>query len=110
MTKRKRRTPAPEVEAVQGAGALHDDEGVTLVMGPGRAFFAPPEPATLKRLGAAQREDVSLLQEHGLALVGMQKHLDELVERARDSGVSWHLIGWSLGMTGEGARQRWGVS
>lgn len=109
MTKRKRRAPAPQGEEIQGAGAL-SDEGATLVMGQGQAFFAPPEPATLRRLGPAQRDDVELLQEHGLALVRMQQHLDELVERARDSGVSWNLIGWSLGITGEGARQRWGVS
>ena len=33
----------------------------------------------------------------------------ELVADARNAGVSWGLIGWSLGMTGEGARQRYGL-
>ena len=33
---------------------------------------------------------------------------DELVAEARSAGLSWAVIGWSVGTTGEAARQRWG--
>lgn len=35
------------------------------------------------------------------------KHLMELVYRARTEGVSWRKIGQALGITGEAARQRY---
>lgn len=87
------------------------DEGAVAlrVAGDGAAFFSPRPPAGVTRLSEHQRSDLADLQEHALMLEGMQRHLDELVAAARDSGVSWSLIGWSLGLTPEGARKRWGT-
>lgn len=35
--------------------------------------------------------------------------IGELVDQLRTLGVSWSAIGWSVGTTGEAARQRWGA-
>lgn len=35
--------------------------------------------------------------------------LDELVGVAREAGVSWNLIGFSVGITAQSARERWGT-
>jgi len=41
------------------------------------------------------------------ALAEADKHLRELVHRARLEGVSWRKIGHALGITGEAARLRY---
>ena len=37
----------------------------------------------------------------------VQKITDEIVEEARDAGMSWATIGWLCGLTAEGARKKW---
>lgn len=90
-------------------GAETPGGGVSLTVGQGQAFFTPVTPAAVARLGGLGRQTLADLQTHALALETMQRHLDELVGDARYVGVSWALIGWSLGLTAEGARKRWGV-
>ena len=96
-------------ETLPGLAAT-TEETVTLVRGAGggAAFFAPPT-AAWKRLGTLQREALADLQNHVESMRQMQLHLDDLVEELREGGVSWSLIGFSTGLTSEGARQRWGV-
>lgn len=91
----------PELGTVNsGSVGLHASAGT--------AFFAPVTPAAVGRLSRGQQDRVADLQEHALRLEEMTGHLDELVLEARSAGVSWALIGWSVGMSDEGARRRWG--
>jgi len=69
------------------------------------AFFAP---RAYKRLTDEGQQVLASLQRIAAQIHEMQAHLDEHVLDARDLGASWDLIGWSVGTTGEGARQRWG--
>lgn len=110
MTKSK---PAKIQDPIASMGdGQPEDQAIVMVRGKtsGAAYFAPAEPAAYRRLSPEQQVYVASVQEHGAALVEMQERLDELVAEARSADVSWHLIGWSLGMTGEGARQRWGIA
>lgn len=75
----------------------------------GAAFFRPASvPAAAGRLNDHQAETLRDLQLLGDQIAAAQLRLDELVEEARSQGISWALIGWSVGLTGEGARGRWG--
>ena len=78
------------------------------VSGSGAGFFKPVAPGALGRLTPHQAEDVAALQHLALQMEELENHLDAHVLEARSSGVSWAIIGWSTGLTAEGARQRWG--
>lgn len=73
----------------------------------GHAFFSPVEPGAVRRLTSGQRMVLADVQHHALEIEQLERHLDELVLEARSEGVSWAVIGWSVGLTSEGARQRW---
>jgi len=75
-------------------------------MGGGGIYFTP---RAFKRLSSEGREAVSGLQQIAASISEAQEHLEEHVEWARQAGASWDLIGWSVGTTGEAARQRWGA-
>jgi hypothetical protein len=72
----------------------------------GDAFFRPASDAHANPLDVDQAAVVHDLQTHAVRLEQMQGHLVQLVGDARAEGVSWALIGWSLGITKEGARKR----
>ena len=72
----------------------------------GRALMLP---ASVSRLRGEQLELVVQLQDQAAAVHEAQLALDQLVESARESGVSWGAIGFSVGLSQQGARQRWGV-
>lgn len=75
----------------------------------GAAFFTPASDGPLiDPLDLDQQAAVHRLQVHAVQLEAMQGHLVELVAGARAAGASWGLIGWSLGITKQGARQRFG--
>lgn len=75
----------------------------------GAAFVRPArEPVALGRLSRVQRGLVDALEHHGNSIALMQDHMRALVDEARDAGISWNVIGWSLGLTGEGARRAYG--
>ena len=65
-------------------------------------------PTAFGRLGGEAVEVVRDLQRVGAAMAALQVEARELVAEARELGVSWDLLGWSLGVTGEGARKRYG--
>ncbi|WP_149205495.1 hypothetical protein [Actinotalea subterranea] len=89
-------------------GALNDGP-VDVVRGEaGAAFFAPVTPGAVRRLSSSQQDRLAELQDHALQLEHFQAHLDDLVLEARSAGLSWAVIGWSVGLTAEGARGRWG--
>jgi hypothetical protein len=47
------------------------------------------------------------LQELAGIVRATQLGIAETVQEARSAGASWDAIGWSVGTTGEAARQRW---
>ena len=65
-------------------------------------------PASARRLNGEQTEVLSQMQHRAIAAGRIRRELDDLAVEARDVGISWSLIGWSVGLTGEAARQRWG--
>lgn len=80
---------------------------VALVRGrAGDAFFVPASDAHVDPLDVDQQIAVADLQRHAVQLEAMQAHLVQLVAGARAAGASWALVGWSLGITREGARKR----
>lgn len=92
-------------------GHLERDGGALQIVrdAAGQTFWQPPQNTRAwKRLTSDGKGLVSHLQ----ALATNRQYMDEAIEEhiaaARDEGVSWEIIGWSVGMTGEGARQRYG--
>ena len=67
-------------------------------------------PRTAARLGVAAQVAVPGLKAAHAARIDdeLPENLAQRVSDARRSGLSWELIGWSLGMDGETARNRWG--
>lgn len=66
-------------------------------------------PRTAARLGVAAQMAVAGLKAARAARIGeLPDDLAQRVSDARRSGLSWELIGWSLGMDGAAVRTRWG--
>jgi hypothetical protein len=102
------RRPLPDLDP--SVGATDTDEDVSLIVatdGEGNRH-AVVLPRSISRLSEHQTFYVKALQRNAIQMEGLRQALDTLVDEARDEGVSWSAIGWSLGTTGEAARQRWG--
>ena len=69
----------------------------------------PPAPFAFGRLDKVQRGVVVTLVDAARQAEAAEKRLDGWVVRARSHGISWSLIGTLCGLTGEGARKRWGA-
>jgi hypothetical protein len=65
-------------------------------------------PRSVSRLSGDAFDAVAELQRLGRMLQDVAAHIDQAVDEARECGASWNAIGWSLGTSGEAARQRWG--
>jgi hypothetical protein len=83
---------------------LGDGEGAVVTV---RGGLAAMLPTRADRLTEDQHEVLADLERHALEVAKIQGHLRTLVGQARGSGVSWSLIGWATGLTGEGARVRY---
>jgi hypothetical protein len=71
---------------------------------------APARPPRLAEpLSVAGQMVVAWLKTHAARLDQLQDEVAEQVLRACEYGVSWEVIGWSLGMAGEDARHRWAL-
>lgn len=64
-------------------------------------------PASVRRLTGERLEVIEEMQGLARQAEWVRKRLDELVPEARELGVSWAAIGFSVGLTGEAARLRW---
>ena len=64
-------------------------------------------PASIRRLTGERLEIVGEMQQIAREAEYLRGRLDELVPEARELGVSWAAIGFSVGLTGEAARLRW---
>lgn len=100
--------PSDDYDMASSLGnGTDDDDGVAVALtANGGAVFVPQ---SLRRASPAQREVVRQLQLTVLRRQRLMDEVDALVAELRSSGVSWNSIGWSVGTTGEAARQRWGV-
>lgn len=74
----------------------------------GRPMFEPVMPKSAGRLSGEGRSLMAELQATVYEIRERQDRVEGLVGMMREAGVSWALIGWCLGVTGDGARRRWG--
>ena len=65
-------------------------------------------PRGFARLSDEGMEVVSELQREAFALHDIRDRVEALVIESREAGASWAVIGWSVGTSGDAARQRWG--
>lgn len=65
-------------------------------------------PRAVDRLGSEQRGSVFEAARLSREIADRQAQLTVHVLDARARGVSWAVIGWAVGTSGEAARQRWG--
>lgn len=66
------------------------------------------EPRALKRLSPEARAACDRLMATAVEFQRLEAQRDRLVARLRASGAPWSVIGWAVGTTGEGARQKYG--
>ena len=65
-------------------------------------------PKSASRLDPDQLEALRDLQRVGLVLRQLEDRADELAHECREMGISWALIGFCLGLTGQAAGLRYG--
>lgn len=65
-------------------------------------------PKSVQRLGGEALEHFAWLQRTRIDLDMLEAKIEQAIPHARGLGLSWSTIGSALGMTGEGARQRFG--
>lgn len=99
-----RRSRNADLDRVDVGNEEFGDEDVAIVRGRTAAAFIP---ASIANLGEEQAEIVGQIQHVALAIADHQDQLERLVIEARELGVSWSAIGWSVGTTPQAARQRW---
>lgn len=71
--------------------------------------YAVVVPRSIKNMSRLQREPFADLQRVGDQLEQLENQARELAEECRRAGVSWSAVGFALGITGEGARLRYGA-
>lgn len=111
MAKKRKIPQRPEIELGRPGGPGTDPDalglGVTIARTvDGHAYFRPRYIMSLSEEAAAV---VAALQRAAIHRSEIDASIDGLVEDLRDLGASWAAIGWSVGTTGEAARQRWGT-
>lgn len=65
-------------------------------------------PSAYRRMNGEQREIVAELQDIAATMARLSEELEEIVGQARDAGISWDMVGWSIGRTGRAASMRFG--
>lgn len=105
MGNRRRKALPPPV----APGALEEGSVEVSRSRSGEAFFRPAvRPRSWDRLGEEGQFLLSGVQRLAAQMSELEGHLQAHVLELREVGASWDLIGWSLGLTGEGARRRYG--
>jgi hypothetical protein len=80
-------------------------DGVAVRLVDGRPTFWP---VSFDRLDPDTRELAELVADWVTERRELAVRIDATVPTLRESGMSWGQVGWLVGMTSEGARQRWG--
>jgi len=104
---RRKQVPLEDLRPMTDKAAYAD--GVQVRMGKGRDGERTTVivPRAFARLSQEGTEVVSDLQRKAFQLQEIREQVEELVVIAREVGASWDVIGWSVGTTGQAARQRW---
>lgn len=104
------RRERPRLDVELGAVPVEAGEAIALVVATDvdGIRHAAVMPRSVARLPEESIAVLRSLQRNVLATQHLTNQLDYLVDQARDEGASWAAIGWSVGTTGEAARQRWG--
>lgn len=118
MANKRRRPggrPPAETDLDVATRVMNDDagmsgEGVEVrthvnAWGESEAFFMPVK---LRRASPLQRDLLRECQSVVRRHITVLAQLDDVVQRMRAAGLSWDSIGWCVGMSGAGARKRWG--
>lgn len=74
----------------------------------GVPYAFPRLPGKSRRLYGESADAYAAFQGSVMARLAADRDMELYVVVLRAQGVSWALIGWACGMTGEGARKRWG--
>lgn len=87
-----------------------DQEDVIMVMttdddGQRHGMFIPSN--LRKSLTFEQMKVAQQVQESIIKIQQLQDDIDALAVKGRNLGMSWAAVGWSAGLTAEGARKRW---
>jgi len=83
------------------------NDGVEILRAPSGAHYFRPRSIT--KLTGDAADVIAEVQAAALQREKIGRRLEELVNEARECGASWDAIGWSVGTTGQAARQRWGT-
>jgi len=93
-----------------GIGRTHREEdgdvGITRTPEGGLVIL----PVSVRRLTGEALEVASDIQAVAAEIGALQERLTEGVAYGRQVGLSWGVIGWSVGTTGDAARKRWGMA
>lgn len=65
-------------------------------------------PSAYAKLNESQRELISELQHVAAEISRLTDAMGSLVREGRDEGLSWDLLGWSIGRTGRAVSMRFG--
>lgn len=83
----------------------HDfpDDDVTVQAARGRAVMLPK---SARRLSSDSIDLLGEMQALTLEVAEREARLQALTDAGRDMGISWSLLGWVQGLTGEAVRRR----
>lgn len=105
---RSRRRGASELDDMTVPGNVEPEviaDGVAIKTDGHYATFWP---VSFDRLPAETRQLAELVGEWVATRRELSARIDATVDALRDGGMSWGQIGFLVGYTDEGARQRWG--
>jgi hypothetical protein len=88
-----------------GVGRQHDQAVKVMRLASGGVVLLP---AAIRRLKGEDLATVEALQHTASEIGRLQNALADGVAYSRERGLSWAVIGFSVGTSGEAARQRWG--
>lgn len=71
-----------------------------------RTLWLGPMPREIRRL--EDQDVIYRLKEAVVAAELARESVEALIPSARLAGLSWDSIGWLVGLSGSGARRRWG--
>ena len=88
-------------------GSMSDEDFVVVRTPAGQAALLP---ASARRLSGDALETYADLMKVALQVAQLEGRMAQMADELRHYGVSWNLIGNAVGLTGEGARGRYGSS
>ena len=95
----------PTIQQSYPLGDFNDDDRAMIVSPSGRSAIVPQ---SLRRLDGDALDFFAWLQQKSVQADVLEREIEASIPSARQHGLSWSAIGAALGVTGEGARQRYG--